>query len=60
LVCLCKHSVEALVCLCKHSVEALVCLCKHSVEALVCLCKHSSVIKFFAIHVETMEAHTLW
>jgi hypothetical protein len=33
---------------------------QHLVEALVCSCKHPSVIKFFAIHAKTMEAHTLW
>jgi hypothetical protein len=30
------------------------------VEALACLCEHPSVIKFFAIHIKTMEAYTLW
>jgi hypothetical protein len=29
-------------------------------EALTCLCEHPSVIKFFAIHINTMEAYTLW
>jgi len=29
-------------------------------EALACLCKHPSVIKFLAIHIETMETYTLW
>jgi hypothetical protein len=36
-------------------------VCKqHSVEALACLCEHLSAIKLFAIHIETMEAYTLW
>jgi hypothetical protein len=36
-------------------------MCKQrSVEALVCSCEHPSVIKFFSIHVKTMEAYTLW
>ncbi len=30
------------------------------VEVLACMCEHPSVIKFFAIHVKTMEAYTLW
>jgi hypothetical protein len=30
------------------------------VEALACSIDHPSVIKFYAIHVETMEAHQLW
>ncbi len=30
------------------------------VEALACPCKHLGVIKFLAIHIETMEAYTLW
>jgi len=30
------------------------------VEALASLCKHPGVIKFLAIHIETMEAYTLW
>jgi hypothetical protein len=35
--------------------------CKqHSMKALVYLCEHLSVIKFFAIHVETMKVYTLW
>ncbi len=35
--------------------------CKQqSVEALACSCKDPSVINFFAIHVKTMEAYTLW
>jgi len=29
-------------------------------EALACPCEHPSVIKFFAIHIKTMEAYTLW
>jgi hypothetical protein len=29
------------------------------VEALACMCEHPSVIKFLAIHVETMEVYTL-
>jgi hypothetical protein len=36
-------------------------VCKqHSIEALVYPCKHLSVIKFLAIHLETMKAYTLW
>jgi hypothetical protein len=36
-------------------------MCKQQpMEALGCPCKHPSVIKFLAIHVETMEAYTLW
>ncbi len=35
--------------------------CKQcSMEALACTCKQPSVIKFLAIHVETMEAYTFW
>jgi hypothetical protein len=30
------------------------------VEALACLCEHPYAIKFFAIHIESMEAYTLW
>jgi hypothetical protein len=30
------------------------------VEVLACPCKHPSVIKYLAIHLETMEAYTLW
>jgi hypothetical protein len=30
------------------------------VEALACPCEYSSVIKFLTIHLETMEAYTLW
>jgi hypothetical protein len=33
---------------------------QRSVEALACSCEHPSVIKFLAIHIETMEAYTLW
>jgi len=29
-------------------------------EALACSCEHLSVIKFLAIHIETMETYTLW
>ncbi len=29
-------------------------------EALASLCEHPSVIKFLTIHIETMEAYTLW
>jgi hypothetical protein len=29
-------------------------------EALACMCEHPSVIKFLAIHVDTMEVYTLW
>jgi hypothetical protein len=29
-------------------------------EVLASPCEHPSVIKFLAIHVETMEAYTLW
>jgi hypothetical protein len=32
---------------------------QQSMEALACPCEHSSVIKFLAIHIETMEAYTL-
>jgi hypothetical protein len=33
--------------------------CKQcSVEALAYTCEHPSVIKFLAIHIETMEAYT--
>jgi hypothetical protein len=28
-------------------------------EALACLCEHLGVIKFLAVHIETMEAYTL-
>jgi hypothetical protein len=35
--------------------------CKqYSMEASVCSCEHLGVIKFFAIHVETMKVYTLW
>jgi len=30
------------------------------VEALAYTCEHPSVIKFLAIHIETMEAYMLW
>jgi hypothetical protein len=30
------------------------------VEALACPCEHLSVIKFLSIHIETIEAYTLW
>jgi hypothetical protein len=30
------------------------------VEALACSTDHVGVIKFYAIHAETMEAHQLW
>jgi len=30
------------------------------VEALTCMCEHLGVIKFLAIHIENMEAYTLW
>jgi hypothetical protein len=30
------------------------------VEALACSTNHSGVIKFYAIHVETMEVYQLW
>jgi serine/threonine protein kinase len=33
---------------------------ERSVEALVCPLSHPGVIKFWAIHSETMEAYTLW
>jgi hypothetical protein len=33
---------------------------QRSMEALACPCEHPGVIKFLAIHIETMEAHTLW
>jgi hypothetical protein len=29
-------------------------------EALACSCEHLGVIKFLTIHIETMEAYTLW
>jgi hypothetical protein len=29
-------------------------------KALACLCEHPDVIKFLAMHIETMEAYTLW
>ncbi len=29
-------------------------------KALECQCEHLGVIKFLAIHIETMEAYTLW
>jgi hypothetical protein len=31
-----------------------------SMKALECQCEHLGVIKFLAIHIETMEAYTLW
>jgi hypothetical protein len=35
--------------------------CKQQlVEALACPCKHLGVIKFLAIHTETMEAYIVW
>jgi hypothetical protein len=33
---------------------------QQSLEALACSCKHPCVIKFFAMHIETMDAYTLW
>ncbi len=36
-------------------------VCKQrSIEALVYPCKHVNVIKFLAIHLETMKVYTLW
>jgi hypothetical protein len=36
-------------------------VCKQrSVEVLACPCEHLGVIKFLAIHIETMEAYILW
>ena len=32
---------------------------QHSVEALVCPVSHPGVIKFWAIHLDNMEAYTL-
>jgi hypothetical protein len=32
---------------------------QQSMEALACPCKHLGVIKFLAIHIETMDAYTL-
>jgi hypothetical protein len=33
---------------------------QQSMKALACPCEHIGVIKFLAIHTETMEAYTLW
>ncbi len=33
---------------------------QQSMETITCTCEHLGVIKFLAIHTETMEAYTLW
>ncbi len=33
---------------------------QQSMETVTCTCEHLGVIKFLAIHTETMEAYTLW
>jgi hypothetical protein len=33
---------------------------ERSMEALACLVSHAGMIKFWALHPNTMEAYTLW